>query len=93
MRLIQARIQPSVKLFICSFHLLFEVQIKILNCIQRACHELSKFIFFAEGAFVIIVDVSKEDLQRMICDGGLKPATLTSRKRFYDEVFYLLSVL
>ena len=49
--------------------------------------------FFAEGAFVIIVDVSKEDLQRMICDGGLKPATLTSRMRFYDEVFYLLSVL
>ena len=84
----------------CSFHLLFEVQIQILNCIQRACHELSKFIsFFAEGAFVInftmpiIVDVSKEDLLMMLWDGGLKPATVTSRKRFYDEVFYLLSVL
>ena len=39
----------------CSFHLLFEVQIQILNCIQRACHELSKFIsFFAEGVFLIL---------------------------------------
>ena len=32
-----------------------------------------------------IVEVS-EDLQRLLGDGGLKPATLT-RKRFYDEVY------
>ena len=33
-----------------------------------------------------IVEVSEEDLQRLLVDGGLKPATLSRRKRFYDEV-------
>ena len=38
-----------------------------------------------------IVEVS-EDLQRLLGDGGLKPATLT-RKRFYDEVYIFFSLL
>ena len=57
----------------------------------------SLFLFCRRGicnfTMPINVDISKEDLLRMLWDGGLKPATLTSRKRFYDEVFYLLSVL
>ena len=35
-----------------------------------------------------IVEVTDEELQRLLGDGGLKPATLTRRKRFYDEVLY-----
>ena len=37
-------------------------------------------------------EVSEEDLQRMLGDGGLKPETLTRRRRSYDEV-YILSLL
>ena len=33
-----------------------------------------------------IVEVSDEDLQRLLGDGGLKPATLNRRNRFYQEV-------
>ena len=39
-----------------------------------------------------IAEVSEEDLQRMLGDGGLKPATLARRRRSYDEV-YILSLL
>ena len=39
-----------------------------------------------------IAEVSEEDLQRMLGDGGLKPETLTRRRRSYDEV-YILSLL
>lgn len=33
-----------------------------------------------------IVEVSDEELQRLLGDGGLKPATLARRKRSYEEV-------
>lgn len=36
-----------------------------------------------------IVEVSDEDLQRLLGDGGLKPATLNRRNRFYQEVLVL----
>ena len=59
----------------------------------RGCRKLSIFItHFADTAVVnfeimpTIVEVSEEDLQRLLVDGGLKPATLSRRKRFYDEV-------
>jgi len=38
-----------------------------------------------------IAEVSEEDLQRMLGDGGLKPATLARRRRSYDEVYILSS--